>query len=699
MPAADTASVRAELNKILASQVFVKSPRMIRFLKFVVEETLAGNGDRIKEYVVAIEVFDKNVAFDPQVDSTVRTEASKLRSRLGQYYGSEGREDPVVISIPKGAYVAVFEDRRNGVSVSPPAVFRWRRVAAVLPVVAVIIAGGLMWRASRSPALPPTLTPLTSYPDLEEQPSLSPDGTQVAFCWKGDIYVKQVGAEAFVQVTNNPAVDSWPAWSPDGTQIAFVRLGEVFLVSPLGGAERKVAESVGRVAWMPDGSALLVLQKTSSYLQSIFRVSLATGEKRRLTFQNDISIGDVDMAVSPDGRTIAFCRPVRTEGCELFVVPATGGEARRLTNEQSGILGLAWTSDGQQIVFASNRQGRFRLWRVPARPLQRPGAFVSPELVEGPGDDARYPSISRNSKGARLAYQRYTRDFDIRRAEIIGPEGAPQHHLNPSTPLITSTRIDVAPSFSPDGKKIAFVSDRSGARELWICEADGSKPLKLTSFAGPAVINPRWSPDGQRLIFSAFTGPGGNFEGYVIGARGGMPERIRAPGHASIAHPVFSHDGRWIYFIPGAQEGNVEAWKMPSAGGEAKQITRNGAFRPEESPDGRLLYYGKFGFHGLWSTPVGGGEERRLLDSITEANWTVTSKGIYYFDFAVAPNAPKLVKFYSFKTENVNQVGTVEPTVSPDFAGISVSEDGRWLLYSYIAITTADLMLVDHFRQ
>jgi hypothetical protein len=103
MQATDTFAVREELNRILASPVFAKSPRMSRFLKFVVEETIEGRSERIKEYVIALEVFGKDEKYDSQTDSTVRTEASKLRSRLGRYYESEGRDDGVLISIPKGA--------------------------------------------------------------------------------------------------------------------------------------------------------------------------------------------------------------------------------------------------------------------------------------------------------------------------------------------------------------------------------------------------------------------------------------------------------------------------------------------------------------------------------------------------------------------------------------------------------------------
>src|SRR5215510_10508016 len=112
MQAVDPGKVREELNKILASPVFTSSPRMSRFLQFVVEQTLEGKSDQIKEYVVAVEVFDKPGSYDPKADSTVRTEASKLRSRLGRYYDTIGRDDPVVISIPRGTYAAAFEDRR-----------------------------------------------------------------------------------------------------------------------------------------------------------------------------------------------------------------------------------------------------------------------------------------------------------------------------------------------------------------------------------------------------------------------------------------------------------------------------------------------------------------------------------------------------------------------------------------------------------
>jgi TolB-like protein len=98
------ADVRDQLDRLLASAVFVNAGRMSRFLKFIVQKTLAGEGERLKEYVVGVEVFDRDTRYDPRVDSIVRVEAARLRSKLAEYYAGEGRGDAVILSLPKGGY-------------------------------------------------------------------------------------------------------------------------------------------------------------------------------------------------------------------------------------------------------------------------------------------------------------------------------------------------------------------------------------------------------------------------------------------------------------------------------------------------------------------------------------------------------------------------------------------------------------------
>jgi Tol biopolymer transport system component len=670
---------------------------MNRFLKYVVETTLEGKGPLIKEYVIALEVFDKSDAYDPREDSTVRTEANKLRARLSRYYENEGQGDPVIISVPKGGYVPAFEVRRDETAAVPSTAHRLgqgRLVTASLA--AALVVAGMFWFSGSRATSPPRPVPLTSLPGVEKHPSLSPDGSRVAFSWKGHIYIKQVGAEAQIQITKDQATDSWPAWSPDASQIAFVRNGQVLLVSPLGGGERIVAESERRVAWTADGSALLVLQKTSALGTSIFRVTIASGNKQRLTFPSDTTPGDVELSISPDGRMLAFCRVLQSIGCELFVMPAAGGEALQLTNDHAMLYGMAWTPDSREVVFASSRQNSFyRLWRLRALPANRSGVFRTPKPVEAVGDDAMNPSISRNG---RLAYQHYTFNWDILRAEIVAGEAGSNNRLEPPTPVIASTQFDAAPAWSPDGKKIAFLSTRSGSFEVWICDADGSNPIRLTAFEGTRLWSPQWSSDNERLIFCALTGWNGNPEGYIISAKGGTPKRIDTTDPRSIAFPIFSLDDRSIYFIPGPHERVLDVFKMPLAGGPAIQITRGGAFAPQESIDGKWLCYSRYGTHGVWCTPIAGGAEQQILDAVVEGSWTMGPGGIYYFEVSREPDSPKPVKFYSFETRRSTLVGTVPSTVPEPYPSTSVSHDGHWLLYTDAVTREGDLMLVDRFK-
>src|SRR5712692_9721443 len=104
-------SVHAELEKILGGEAFAQSERLKRFLRLAVEEVLQGRGRQLKEYLIGVEVFDRHHAYDPRIDPIVRVEAHRLRSKLEEYYRTEGREDHVLIDLPKGTYVPVFRKR------------------------------------------------------------------------------------------------------------------------------------------------------------------------------------------------------------------------------------------------------------------------------------------------------------------------------------------------------------------------------------------------------------------------------------------------------------------------------------------------------------------------------------------------------------------------------------------------------------
>ena len=133
-PQQDAGTVRCALNKITSSVVFADSQRMARFLRFVVEESLEGNGGRLKEIVIGVEVFDKGSDYDPRLDPIVRVEARRLRAKLFAYYDGEGKEDELVIELPKGTYQPSIRARTTAVKTEPaPAVQLREATIAVLP--------------------------------------------------------------------------------------------------------------------------------------------------------------------------------------------------------------------------------------------------------------------------------------------------------------------------------------------------------------------------------------------------------------------------------------------------------------------------------------------------------------------------------------------------------------------------------------
>ena len=581
-------------------------------------------------------------------------------------------------------------------------VYRWWIVAAVLALVVVLVAA--FWLVSSRLSVPSSmvLLPLTTYPGVEGPPSLSPDGNQVVFERAGDIFVKQVDGEALVQLTTTSVPESSPTWSPDGRQIAFTRGDSgIFVVSPLGGGERKVTDTripllLKSMAWMPDGKTLVISEMTSPICASLFAVAVATGEKRRLTRPPEPSIGDGWPAVSPDGSTLAFARYSQDSTANVHVMSLDDGEPRKLTADRASIFGIAWSA-GDELVFSSDRDGGSRLWRVASHPSPHP--VVS--RVDVAGEDARFPSLSHPTSPApvRLAYQRFVQNLDIRRAELAG-DGTLRPTLKPSQPFIASTKSEDHPQYSPDGSRIVFVSRRSGAHEIWICDRDGSNPVRLTSLAGPIVVGPQWSPDGGQIAFFAATGPGGRYEIYVMSAQGGRPARLTQNESELEALPSWARDGKSLY-VTSSRSGSLQIWKKPLDGGPSTQLTRSGGAEALESPDGQNLYYTKVPEMGagLWTIPARGGEELRLLESPRFGYWAMSKSGIYFVDFDVVSDAARPVRFFNFDSRQVTQVGALEKTVSwTNTPGFAISSDGRWLLYTSLESTDADLMLIENFR-
>lgn len=155
--------IRAELDRVLAAKGFSNAGRLSKLLRYAVEKTLAGETGQLKEYAVGVEVFERDQNYDPRLDSIVRVEAGRLRSRLDEYYNGEGTSSPIRITLPRGGYTAHFE-RRPASPVLPaspaqPALPARSRIAAPLAAVLVIAVGLMIWFVSRDRSVAPDLRP------------------------------------------------------------------------------------------------------------------------------------------------------------------------------------------------------------------------------------------------------------------------------------------------------------------------------------------------------------------------------------------------------------------------------------------------------------------------------------------------------------------------------------------------------------
>jgi serine/threonine protein kinase len=590
------------------------------------------------------------------------------------------------------------EESDSGTLTGTPPVARvarrsWIWMATAFAVIAIAVAGWLLRGTARKPQAASEVIPLTSYAGDEQSPSFSPDGNQVAFSWNGekqdntDIYVKLIGSPTPLRLTTDPADDLSPAFSPDGRFIGFFRVSKeraTFVVIPsIGGPERIVADVPLpksfldlSFAWLPDSKWVVT--------DGLTLLSTATGEMRSLTSPPKKQYGDVTPAVSPDGHTISFSRRASFSVSEIYLLDLTEdlkakGKPRQLTSLKTLSFGPAWTPEGREIIFTSGVFGHgYGLWKIPV------SGAAEPEQL--PYKDAFSPAISRS--GNRLAYERAIYDPNIWRLSLSGSGTASA----PPTRLIASTRFDQAAQYSPDGKRIAFESDRGGVHAIWICDADGSNAVELLPGESATSGTAHWSPDGKNIAFDF--NPEGNMDIYVILASGGRPIRLTTDS-ADDNSPSWSRDGKWIYFGSN-RTGRWEVWKVSVEGGKEVQVTRNGGETAIESPDGKFIYYTKefARSSGLWKMPVSGGEEVQVLPSVFSRGFTLVNDGIYFIPEPGADGKGSL-QFLSLGT---GKVTTVAPMSGGPFEGLSVSPDSRFLLFSQFDEAGSDLMLVENFR-
>jgi serine/threonine protein kinase len=589
---------------------------------------------------------------------------------------------------------------------------RWW-IAAASAIAVFAIALGLSFLFRSSPQLEPQVTPFTSYPGFQRDPAFSPDGNEIAFAWTGPsgiathIYVKIIGTDTPLQLTSGEMSDVHPAWAPDGKSIAFLRVLSpgatgVYQIAPLGGHERQIAEIRAglypALGWSQDGKWLVTTgRKESNGRSQIFTIAVGSGEQHALSFGS--TRDEFYPALSPDSQFLAFSRMLGDGDWAIFAVAVDKdlrpqGTPRRLNTPYGLNRQSAWTQDGKRIVFASGGTVTTRLWEVPAL------ADMPAHQLTMTGEVAYQPAISR--VGNRLAYA-----HDFNNANIWSVAVTADGEAGPPSQAISSARSSwVRPNaISPDGKRIAFESNRSGPYGIWVANTDGSNATFLFGSTDYISGSAAWSPDGRLIAFD--TRKDKRVEVYAIPADGGMA-RLVTHGPADNLVPSWSHDGNWIYFDSN-RTGRFEVFKVSSRGGDEIQVTHNGGWGPQESPDGKFLFYTRDRAVStpLLKMPVNGREETQVLPIVHERWWAVGDGGIWFMESTAAELDPGLwsmenaapergnLRFLPFSGHTPRTVSAIPKSPA---GGLAISGDRTMLMFNQVDHRATEILLVENFR-
>ncbi|MEZ4697412.1 MAG: winged helix-turn-helix domain-containing protein [Rhodothermales bacterium] len=665
-------------------------------------------------------VVTRDELLDAAWPDVVVTEGTLSRciSQLRRALDDDAREPRYIETIPKTGYrviasveylgsdaatltrietVSLGERERTRDSASTDSIRRKRGWSSAIAAVILVFVSAV-WLATNYAAEnttdPPRTLPLTAMPGTEHSASISPDGTRVLFIARdpsesrSGLFVKTISTDSPVRIGNKSMEAQHPCWSPDGLHIAYFACGDdgscsLVHASALGTDERPILSGVERpwgLTWSPEGKEMVYSARdpeTGSW--RLFQVRIDSALSTPLTAPPAQFRGDVDPVYSPDGTTLVFKRSQSEGVAELLTISARGGNPEALTQDGASIAGQSWTPDGNEIVFSSTRNGLFQLWSIGldgGKPRQ---------LSEVAAHDPGFPQISPD--GRTLVFEEWNIDVNLW-------ELHPGMRDSTAVRRIGSTWWNRQPAISPDGKRVAFVSARSGKPEIWLSEIGGRNAFRVTESAGANVGTPSWAPDGKQIAFEAFRD--GQSDIFVVAADGGQAVSITS-STGDDRTPSWSRDGKRIYFSSN-RSGTWDIYSVTLRDDSLRQHTNSGGRRAIETMDGKRLLVARYGESGLWTVPLDGSAADRMpvsLSTIDWGNWDVGTNGVYW----IQRDSAGIASLYSLANEQAarpTHLISVDNIV-PDEPAIALSADGDLMLYARVERITSDLAYVRPF--
>ena len=524
---------------------------------------------------------------------------------------------------------------------------RRRLVVALLVAGAIVALGIAAWRATQSP---PQLTAvgnvadwsvrdtrtLTTEPGAEKYPRLAPDGTRFAYSASDAsqrnfrVLVRTLEPARPLRLgVNEDGEEFHPVWSPDGASIAFLRYSsascEVILTPAMGGHERTLrpcfSEEVNHFGWTPDGSALISTSFTHEAAGDleIAVFPLDGAASKALAYSHAPWDKDIDARYSPDARWIAFRRGARPY-TDLWIVPAAGGEARRLTRLASRLRGYDWTRDSSALVFSSNHEGRQALYTVDLADARVRALGVQP---------AENPSTSTMTDGVV---------YEIPRVRTQLGEVRLREGVETRNDILATTASDTAPAVSPVDACLMFISDRSGSQQLWMHEPARAEVYPLTDYANATLIDPAWRADGKRVLVTVRGVPGAS--GLVEIDLATRKQRLLTGPDDDVRYGTYGIEPEQVLVVAADRNGEVDLIEIdhPGAPAASRRTLVKGVGRAEADPASSAIYFTRLSGRGLFRLEPRTGIERLVTVATPRFHidgWRIVSGNIVYVSINV----------------------------------------------------------------
>jgi serine/threonine-protein kinase len=593
----------------------------------------------------------------------------------------------------------------------------WRRpflLALALMALALVVAGWLLGgggasgrRAAAAGAVASgfnrRMAQLTSGEGVEEWPAWSPDGSRLAYVADAggfrQLFVRTLATGEERRITDGPRDDIQPAWSPDGRRLAFVRAaadsgklepadlngwyaegGDIWNVDLATGGQTRLIGNAFGPSYSPDGRRLAFDARWAGP-RRIWTADAAGLNPRQLTSDSSEAVIHAGARWSPDGRRLVFRRIEKTSS-DVMVADTSGSGVTRVTTDAALDIDPAWAPDGRSIYFASSRGGGLNIWRIALRDDGQ-AAAVPEQLTTGAGDDVE-PAPAPD--GGRLAFAVRGINSDLWALPVSPASGAA---TGPPAPVVSTTRVESRGAWSPDGRSIAFNSDREGEMNIWLRKLGMGTDRRLTTGAG-GDYQPAWSPDGRTIAF--FSARAGNIDIWTVSVADGRLTRL-TDDPAMDTNPFYSPDGRSIAFLSD-RLGRTDVWLMNADGSGQRRLTFTGA-------GGHFLRWTRDGL-GIVFREESGTQTQIMRVSVADGSLTrlpdVASGG----HMSWSPDQSLILDVRGHKTLWVYPIDGTPPRRVFEFADPEVridypvwSPDGRQVLFDRAAPRGGDVWLLE----